>query len=254
MKFSQLFPSFKYEVARPLEKKLKRANELIQIFGSLAKDKACVSCSFGKDSMLVLWLCRQQFPEISVVFNNTGVAFPETIHFKDKMKEEWNLNLIETKAKQSFWELWDGRELPDGAKQKKRVSQDRCCHVLKENPFHKVVKEYGFTINFTGITVMESRQRMLRLCERGLYYYHKTHGITRIHPIAFWKPEEVFQFSRKNNIPLNPAYEKYDLNRIGCQPCTAHKHWRKELAKTNPRMYKFVQEQFFHQKLLEIDP
>ena len=40
------------------------------------------------------------------------------------------------------------------------------------------------------------------------------------------------------------------LKRMGCLPCTAHKGWRAQLAKINPKMYRFIQENYFHQTLL----
>lgn len=248
MKVSQMIPSIRIEVEQPLCYKLSRAWKLIHMF---TRNKPCVSCSFGKDSMLVLWLVRQEKPDIPVVFTNTGVEFKETIEFKDRMVDEWGLNLIEVKPEKTFWKLWEGRELPDGSKHKKGVSVDRCCHVLKEKPFRSVVKQHGFTHNFTGITVAESRQRMLRICERGAYYYHKTFGVWNIHPIAFWTPEEVWAFTKYHRIPVNPVYEKYGMLRVGCLPCTAHRGWRKQLGKVNPKMLKHVLKNYFDQPQLE---
>jgi len=250
MKVSQLIPSIRKEVEQAFSLKLEEAWRLIRWF---ANNKACVSCSFGKDSTVVLWLVLQENPQVPVVFTNTGVEFTETIKFKEELTEQWNLNLIEAKPKQSFWKLWNGRELPDGSKHKKGVSVDRCCHVLKESPFKAVVKEYGFCYNFTGITVMEGRQRMLRICERGNYYYHKTFGLWNIHPIAFWTPKEVWDFTKYHNLPVNEAYEKYKINRVGCLPCTAHKGWRKQLVEINPKMYRYIQETYFRQRLLEVE-
>jgi len=246
VKISQLLPSIRFEVEKPFEEKLRRAKELIHIFGGLAGDKACVSCSFGKDSMLVLWLCRLEFQEIAVIFNNTGVQHQETYRFKERIKREWNLNLIETKPIKSFWQVAKEYGLPDGKKK-----SDRCCDWLKEMPFRQVIKEYGFKVAFTGITALESRLRMFTACQRGTEYYSKKDGLTKVHPIMFWTPEEVWEFTHRVQIPVNPAYEKYGIDRLGCVPCTSHKFWREQLAKTNPKMYRFIQERFFHQKLLE---
>jgi len=254
MKVNQLIPTIRFEVEKPFQEKLRRAKELIHIFGSLAKDKASVSCSFGKDSMVVLWLCLQEFPNITVIFNNTGVQYPETYSFKEKIRREWNLNLIETKPVKSFWEVANKYGLPDGSKYdpKRNVRGDMCCYYLKEKPFFDIVKKHGFTINFTGTTVLESRTRMWTTCQRGMFYYSKKEGITRITPIAFWTPKEVWKFIKQNKIPINPAYEKYGVDRLGCVPCTSHKGWREKLAKTNPKLYKFIMEKYFGQKILEV--
>jgi phosphoadenosine phosphosulfate reductase len=193
----------------------------------------------------VLYLAREVNPSIPVIFNNTGVEYPETLAFKEQLKQEWNLNLIETKPIKSFWEIAKEYGLPDG-----RKKSDRCCDYLKEMPFRRIVRQYGFSFCFTGITALESRLRMFVACEKGQEYYSRKDGITKIHPILYWTPEEVWRFIEENSIPVNPAYQKYKIDRIGCVPCTSHKEWREQLAKTNPKMYQFIQEKFFKQKLL----
>lgn len=248
MKVSQLVPSIRYEVEKPFEEKLRRAKELVHVFGGLAKGKACVSCSFGKDSMVVLWLCIQEFPDIAVVFNNTGVQFSETYEFKKQVANKWNLNLIETKPEKSFWEVADKRGLQDGSKK----GHNACCYYLKDKPNKLLMKEQGLTHAFTGLTVLESRMRMFTACQKGQAYYVYRYGFWKIHPIMFWTPKEVWDFMARVQISPNPAYEKYGLERLGCVPCTSHKFWRKQMAKTNPKMYRFIQERYFHQKLLEV--
>lgn len=249
MKVSQLIPSVRLEVEKPFEEKLRRAKELIHIFGGLAQDKACVSCSFGKDSMVVLWLALQEYKNITVIFNNTGVQFKETYDFRDQILSEWGLNLIETKATKTFWQVAKERGLQDGTKK----GHNACCYYLKDKPNQLSMKEHGFTHAFTGMTVLESRMRMFTACQKGQAYYVKRYGFWKIHPILFWTPQEVWDFTRWVQIPVNRAYEKYGLERLGCVPCTSHKYWRRQQAKTNPKMYKYIQEHFFHQKLLAVN-
>jgi phosphoadenosine phosphosulfate reductase len=248
---TQLLPSVRAEVEKPFSEKLARTRQLIRL-GLMAHDKACVSCSFGKDSLLILWFVRQEFPDIQVIFNNTGVEFSETLALKEQLKTSWNLNLIETKPIKSYWNVMndlikEGKPIPDG-----RKKSDRCCDYLKEIPFRKVLKENGFTVNFTGITAVESRIRMFLACQRGQEYFNRKDNVTKIHPILYWTPQEVWSFTKENNIPINLAYQKYNIDRIGCVPCTSHKLWREQLAKVNPRLYKLIQERYFHQKLLEV--
>lgn len=244
----QLISSVRVEVEKSFEVKLRRAKELIHIFGGLAGNKACVSCSFGKDSMAVLWLCRQEFKNITVIFNNTEVQFKETYDFRNWILSEWNLNLIETKPTKTFWQVAKERGLQDGTKK----GHNACCYYLKDKPNQLTMKKYNFTHAFTGMTVLESRMRMFTACQKGQAYYVKRYGFWKIHPILFWTPQEIWNFTDENNIPINPAYRKYSIERLGCAPCTSHKFWREQLARTNPKMYRFIQERFFHQKLLEM--
>lgn len=245
MKVSQLLPSVRVEVEKPFEEKLARAKQLVKLF---ANKNACVSCSFGKDSTVVLWLCLQENSNIPVIYNNTGVEYPETLAFKEQLRVAWNLNLIETKPEKSFWQIAEERGLDDLKKYR-----DACCDALKDKPTKKVLKKNGFQYNFTGLTAIESRVRMWRICEKGDNYYSKKDGVWRIHLIAYWTPKEVWDFMSRVQIPANPAYAKYGLERMGCVPCTSHKGWRRQLAKVNPLMYKLIQEKYFRQKLLEVE-
>ncbi|MBD3355071.1 phosphoadenosine phosphosulfate reductase family protein, partial [Candidatus Woesearchaeota archaeon] len=68
------------------------------------KENIAVACSFGKDSIVVLHMALKYKPDIKVMFNNTGVEFPETIKYKEMLVKKWNLNLIETKPIKTFWQ------------------------------------------------------------------------------------------------------------------------------------------------------
>ena len=245
MKVNQLLPSVRVEVEKPFQEKLDRAKKLVKLF---ADKNACVSCSFGKDSTVVLWLCLQENPKIHVIYNNTGVEYPETLAFKEKLGHAWNLNLIETLPSKSFWQVANEKGLDDMKKYR-----DACCDALKSRPMRRVLKKHGFRYNFTGLTAVESRVRMWRLCQQGDNYYSRKDGVWRVHCIAYWTPKEVWDYIRRVQIPVNPAYEKYGLERLGCVPCTSHKFWRRQLAKVNYPMYKLVSEKYFGQKLLEVE-
>jgi phosphoadenosine phosphosulfate reductase len=244
MKVSQLMPSVRKEVEKPFEEKLARAKQLVRMF---ANKNACVSCSFGKDSTVVLWLCLQENPKIPVIYNNTGVEFSETLALKEKLKESWNLNLIETKPIKSFWQI------PHEEDEGKRGKNNPCCYFLKDKPMKDAMRLHGFTHSFTGMTAIESRLRMFVACQRGQEYYVKRYGYWKIHPILYWIPEEVWTFITEMQIPVNLAYAKYELDRLGCVPCTSYKGWRGELARKNLKMYRLVQERYFHQRLLDAE-
>jgi len=184
-----------------------------------------------------------------VIFNNTGVQFKETYEFRDRIVDEWSLNFTETNPVKTFWQVAKQYGLQDGTKK----GHNACCYYLKDKPNQLAMKECGFTHASTGLTVLESRMRMFTACQKGQAYYTKRYGYWKVHPIMFWTPQEIWDFTSRVQIPVNPAYQKYDLERLGCVPCTSHKFWRKQLAKTNPKMYQFIQERYFHQKLLEIE-
>lgn len=252
MQISQLVEPVKSEVKKPFHMKLARARQLIRLYCNLCPKGAVVSCSFGKDSLVVLYLVREVMPGVPVLFSNTLCQFQETYELKEELCRKWRLNLIETKPADgwTFWKLAEKHGLDDGKKYR-----DACCDNLKEKPMRKAIRKHGFKYNFTGITALESRTRMWRICQGGTHYYSRKDGVVRIHPIAYWTPDEVWSFLTRAQIPVNRAYENYGLDRVGCVPCTSHRYWRAQLARVNPKMYNYIQEKYFGQKtLMGFDP
>lgn len=232
------------EVEKPLSEKLEKARQLLKLW---LKMKSYVSCSFGKDSMVLLFLALEFRKDVPVVFVNTGVDYQETLAFKTEISRAWNLNLIEVKPKITYFQVMNrvkerGRKLDDGSK-----NSNICCYHLKEKPILHLTREMGFTHCFTGITAMESRKRAWTACSKGQEYYVKKHEITKIHPILYWQPEEVQQFIREEGIPVNPVYQKYGIPRTGCICCTCYRGWKEQLARVNPKLYKLIMGRYFDQ-------
>ena len=246
MKISQLLEPARTEVMKPYEEKLEQTEKIIDNF--LFLFKLCfVSCSFGKDSIVVLHLIRKHRSDIPVVFNNTFVQHPETYAYIKEMKELWDLNLFETLPTEGwdFFKVANKFGLPNG---KKRA--DQCCYYLKLKPTNQLAKEHKWDVNFTGTTVLESSNRMFHVCERGQSYLSKKDKIIKVHPIAYWTDDEVYRYIEENEIPLNPAYSKYKIKRLGCVPCTSYKIWREQLARMNFKLYKIISEKYFKQPLI----
>jgi phosphoadenylyl-sulfate reductase (thioredoxin) len=227
-----------FDVLEPLECIKKAIGE----FG----DSLTVSCSFGSCSVVVLHMVLQLKPNIKVVFCNTGVEYSETYAYRDLLKKEWNLNLIETKPIMPFWEcvrkfgfpLYRGKR---GRGKEGNPGKPRCCVYLKELPFKKAAEEHGIKATITGLRAGESRARMFAFSQFGQNYYSKKFfNLMKFNPIAFWTHEQVWQYLKENNIPVNEIYLK-GKDRSGCAPCTGYLEWEKQLAKTNPRMYRYVQ-------------
>jgi phosphoadenosine phosphosulfate reductase len=235
-----------FEVLEPVE----CVKKAIDRFG----DSLAVSCSFGSCSVAVLHMARDLNPQIKVVFNNTGVQYPETYGYRDFLCKEWDLNppqYIETKPVKSFWQCVKEYGLPlfrstsykkgDYKFGKPSYGKPKCCVYLKELPFRQAMKENEIEATITGMRAGESRARMFAFGQFGQNYATKKYGaLTKFNPIAFWTHSELWQYLKDHNVPINPLYLK-GAHRSGCMPCTGFKGWQKQLAKLNPRMYRYVQ-------------
>ncbi len=197
-----------------------------------------VAFSGGKDSLIVVRLTTHWYPDIPVVFNNTGVEYPETVRFVHDVAKAWNLNLIETKPEITFWDCVDKWGFPVGKRPKNGApSSRRCCYHLKDKPMSFILKCLNSKGYFTGVTAVENRTRMFNARDKGTCY--QVNGIRKVHPILYWTIDDVWAFIDDNKLPVNPVYFK-GAERVGCSTCTAFMDWEKQLSAINPKLYKLI--------------
>ncbi|GAJ10246.1 unnamed protein product, partial [marine sediment metagenome] len=104
------------KVNRPFPVKLAETKEIIARHLEEFGDKVSVAFSGGKDSEVVLYLAWLMKPDVPVVFNNTGVEYPETRAFVGQLQQEWHINLIVTKPDKTFWDCIEQYGFPRGTK------------------------------------------------------------------------------------------------------------------------------------------
>lgn len=225
------------KVSRSFEEKyLETTGVIARNLMLYGQDRMAVAFSGGKDSEVVLHLVRQLAPEVLVVFNNTGVEYPETVRFVKKLEQEWGLNLLTTHPEKTFWQCVGQYGFPGN---KHGGEGKQCCYWLKEKPMLFTIREQKLLGVFTGLTAVENRIRMFNARDKGTCYYDSKNRIQKVHPILWWTEEEVWAYIRQNNLPYNPAYDR-GAKRIGCAPCTSFKSWESQLQKVNPRLYQLI--------------
>ena len=202
-----------------------------------------VAFSGGKDSTAVLNLVRSINPDVVAVFCNTGVEAKTTYDYIKRVD-----NVIWLKPEKTFWQCVDEYGFPV-MKGKGSQRVNACCEWLKDKPMRKWIKESGCDLVFTGLTMDESRQRMMFLKSWGQYGYVKSWNVWKCHPISDWSPEKVWDYIKENNLDYNIGYDN-GMVRCGCQPCTAYCSWKKRLAKENFDLYAYIQHRRM-QRLIE---
>ena len=222
-----------------LEEKVEASLKLIEEALRNSK-KPIISSSFGKDSMTLTHLVHRIDNSVPILYNDTGVDFPETKGFIERMKKEWGLTVYIAKSeKWTFWKIVEKYGYPHTKRD--RLGEPMCCKLLKTNPTKRVLKQEGFDLDFFGITGGESRRRQRNYILYGDYYYSKTWGLYKCTPLIWWRIEDIWKYIEMNNIPIHPAYKKYNIPRVGCIPCTGHIGWEEQLAKLFPELYRKIQ-------------
>ncbi len=236
----RLLPELKPFIEQSLESKVLFTQGIVAHNLLLMKDKCAVAFSGGKDSLLVLYFVWNLVPDIPVVFNNTGVEYPETVQFVHSLAERWHLNLIETKPERTFWDCVDLWGFPVGKRPKKgKPSSRKCCYWLKDKPMLLALRKLGCEGYFTGMTAVENRTRMFTARDKGTCYV--TEGFRKVHPILYWTPDDVWNYLKEKQIEANPVYQM-GADRVGCSTCTAFLDWEKQLSTVNHHLYQLVKQ------------
>ena len=226
-----------------LDDKIWRARQLVSAELKQSK-KPVVACSFGKASIVVLHLVHTFCKNAVVLFHNTLCQYPETYAYRDLILKEWNIeNYHETKPIKTFWKCVDEYGFPQFrhtafTQGGKRPRTPKCCTFMKERPAKRFLKKYGADCEFVGLQASESMVRRLSFFREGEVFDSKTYGCRIVRPIMIWTDKDLWDYHTEFNIPINPLYTK--MSRTGCMPCTGFKNWRKQLAVSNPRMYKYI--------------
>jgi phosphoadenosine phosphosulfate reductase len=188
------------------------ADELVNLAltaGSQAR--ACITCSFQAEDIIVLSLLCKHAPQIPVLFLETGYHFAETYQFRDRLAREWNLNLVNVTPKLSVSE----QESQLGILY--RDDPGRCCQLRKVEPLFAALEP--FDLWFTGLRREQSPTRKnLRKAEEHRLPSGKT--ILKVSPLADWTWANVWEYTGAQRLDYLPQYDQGYAS-IGCEPCTA---------------------------------
>lgn len=173
--------------------------------------RACMTCSFQAEDVVVLHLLRRRLPSIPVLFLETGYHFGETYEFRDKLVRDWNLTLINVVPKQTVAE----QESRLGILY--RSDPARCCQLRKVEPLMEALEPYETW--FTGLRREQSPTRKnLKKAEQHRLPTGRT--LLKVSPLADWTWGQVWEYTAANSLPYLPQYDR-GYTSIGCEPCTA---------------------------------
>jgi phosphoadenosine phosphosulfate reductase len=173
--------------------------------------RACLTCSFQAEDIIVLDLLRKQSGNVPVLFLETGYHFAETYEFRDKLTREWQLNLVNVVPRRSVAE----QESEFGILY--RSEPTKCCQLRKVEPLMEALEPYE--IWFTGLRREQSptRKNLKKVEEHRLPSGKK---LLKVSPLADWKWAQVWEYTGRKGLSYLPQYDRGYLS-IGCEPCTA---------------------------------
>lgn len=188
------------------------ADELVaSILQTGPEHRACFTCSFQAEDIVVLDLLRKHLPDVPVLFLETGYHFPETYQFRDDLARDWRLNLINVIPKQTV----QAQELEFGVLY--QTNPTKCCQLRKVDPLLGALEP--FDTWFTGLRREQSVTRK-NLKKAELHRLPSGKTLTKVSPLADWTWRQVWEYTGEHQLKYLPQYDQGYLS-IGCQPCTA---------------------------------
>ena len=148
-----------------------------------AESRTCLTCSFQAEDVVVLDLLRKRLPAIPVLFLDTGYHFAETYAYRDRIAQEWNLNLINLLPEKTVAE----QEAEHGLLH--RSAPDRCCGLRKVEPLFRALANYGTWI--TGLRREQAKSRGA-LEESAMFVLPGDKQILKLAPLANWTTRDVW--------------------------------------------------------------
>lgn len=179
-----------------------------------------VGFSGGKDSQVLLELVKMSGVKFKAYYNVTSNDPPTNVYFIRKCYPD--VTFLHPKV--NFFRLVEKNGMPT-------QTSRHCCRKLKENTG-------AGNVVLTGVRAEESRKRAMynevqimslrkehegrpkRSIEQIVENEHrciKGKDKIMIYPLLHWTEEEIWEFIRKYDIPINPCYRL--SGRVGCMFC-----------------------------------
>ena len=193
----------------PLHSKMMDIKSIATTIETFKKEgkKIFATSSFQTQSIPLLHIISTIDKSIPIYFTNTGYLFPETISFKDELKDRFGLTIIEL-----FSETPKIHQLDENGHLLFASDPDYCCYLNKISPLEPVLIENDVWINGVRADQNANRKKMKEFQEAAF-------GTLRYHPILKWTSKDVYQYIADHKLPAHPMEKKGYLS-IGCEPCT----------------------------------
>jgi phosphoadenosine phosphosulfate reductase len=178
----------------------------VEVYG----EELTLSVSFGgAEGMVLLDMLSKVTDGVWVFTLDTGFLFEETVEFRNRVMERYPSvkfkvvepeMSVEEQVEKHGPELWS-------------CAPDLCCQIRKIEPQKRWLE--GFGAWATGIRRDQTHNRS----DTPIVEWDAFFEVAKIAPLAAWSKDQVDEYVRENDVPLNPLLSQ-GYKSIGCEPCT----------------------------------
>ena len=183
------------------------------------RERAAIVTSGQLSGMVLIHLAAENQLPFRVCTLDTLRLFPETYAFLEKVESRYGIQIEQIQP--------DPQEVQQMVAEHgeylffdSRAKQEHCCNIRKVRPMQRLLETLDVWITGLRRDQSDARQQ-LRKAE---IISSMTHPVLKVNPLLQWTTDEVWQFVRDNDIPVNPLLEAdtdgHYYESLGCIICT----------------------------------
>jgi phosphoadenosine phosphosulfate reductase len=181
------------------------------LFDDSGIERIAIASAFQREGTALIHMAVRMRPNVPILFLETGFHFAETLAFKARLTERYDLNVVDLTGGYTV----DGQAEAFGPRLYER-DPDLCCKLNKVDPFNVALRDFdAWGTSMRRDSAWTRAKSPLVTC----YEVSPGHPIIRVNPIANWTQRDVWAYLKEHDIPHNPLYD-LGFGSIGCAPCT----------------------------------
>jgi len=191
---------------KSLQEKIAKSKEVLGEALAQFAPNIALAWTGGKDSTTTLHLLRDLGGgkvAIPVLNIDTSVKFKEIYEFRNRIAQEWNLNLIVERNEEALKTI------------KIAANKEECCLRLKAEVIAQAMEKYGWQALIAGTRWDEQPDR----AREDYFSPRQNPPHVRIHPILHFTEGDIWQYIKTYDVPYCELYHR-GYRSLGCEPCT----------------------------------
>ncbi len=183
------------------------------------KERAAIVTSGQLSGMILIHLAAENQLPFRVCTLDTLRLFPETYAFFEKVESRYGIQIEQIQP--------DPQEVQQMVTEHgeylffdSKAKQEFCCNIRKVRPMQQLLETLDVWITGLRRDQSDARQQ-LRKAE---IISSTTYPVLKVNPLFQWTTDEVWQFVRDNDIPVNPLLaadaDGHHYESLGCIICT----------------------------------
>lgn len=166
--------------------------------------KMSISCSYGKDSIVLLDLIMKVTKDVVIIQSDSGYQLPDTYRIRDYYEKKHNYKTIIVKQLKPFQEFL--KEYGMQSINRSRSQHQKVVQATKKDRLNEKAKENGVELVFWGLRKSESNARDKFLINRTIFY-NNTKNMWFCSPLAYFTNTDIWTYIFINQLEYPDFYD-----------------------------------------------